>query len=91
MPVATVIGKAFWDIGHAPKDGSNRRKRLPDYAIWEIHQVIAKAHRTSVNAVLLHRGHLPAASSVTGFVKCFVYRHSLHCQRIECSCCASAI
>ena len=28
-PVVTVIGKAFWDIGHAPKDGSNRRKRLP--------------------------------------------------------------
>jgi hypothetical protein len=36
-PVVTVIGKAFWDIGHAPKDGSNRRKRLPDYAVWEIH------------------------------------------------------
>jgi hypothetical protein len=32
-PVVTVIGKAFWDIGHAPKDGSNRRKRLPDYAV----------------------------------------------------------
>src|SRR5438876_9475455 len=29
--------KALWDIGHAPKDGSNRRKRLPDYAVWEIH------------------------------------------------------
>jgi hypothetical protein len=27
-PVVTVIGKAFWDIGHAPKDQSNRRKRL---------------------------------------------------------------
>jgi hypothetical protein len=36
-PVVTVIGKAFWDIGHAPKDPSNRRKRLPDYAVWEIH------------------------------------------------------
>jgi hypothetical protein len=36
-PVVTMIGKAFWDIGHAPKDGSNRRKRLPDYAVWEIH------------------------------------------------------
>src|SRR4029453_10903687 len=33
-PVVTVIGKAFWDIGHAPKDGSNRRKRLPDYAVF---------------------------------------------------------
>jgi len=39
-PVVTVIGKAFWDIGHAPKDGSNRRKRLPEYAVWEIHPVM---------------------------------------------------
>jgi hypothetical protein len=29
-PVVTVIGKAFWDIGHAPKDQSNPRKRLPN-------------------------------------------------------------
>jgi hypothetical protein len=36
-PIVTVIGKAFWDIGHAPKDGSNRRKRLADYAVLEIH------------------------------------------------------
>src|SRR4029453_5010407 len=28
-PVITVIGKAFWDIGHAPKGGSNRRKYMP--------------------------------------------------------------
>jgi hypothetical protein len=39
-PVVTVIGKAFWDIGHAPKDQSNRRKRLPDYAVLEIHPVM---------------------------------------------------
>jgi hypothetical protein len=39
-PVVTLTGKAFWDIGHAPKDGSNRRKRLPDYAVWEIHPVM---------------------------------------------------
>jgi hypothetical protein len=39
-PVITVIGKAFWDIGHAPKDGSNRRKRLPEFAVWEIHPVM---------------------------------------------------
>ena len=32
-PVITVIGKAFWDVGHAPKDQSNRRKRLPQYAV----------------------------------------------------------
>src|SRR5215831_10406391 len=36
----TVVGKAYWDIGHAPKDGSNRRKRLPNYAVWEIHPVM---------------------------------------------------
>lgn len=39
-PVITVVGKAFWDIGHAPKDQSNRRTRLPDYAVWEIHPVM---------------------------------------------------
>jgi len=33
-PVVTVIGKAFWDIGHAPKDGSNRRKRMPAYSMF---------------------------------------------------------
>jgi hypothetical protein len=35
-----VIGKAFWDIGHAPKDQSNRRKYMPGYAVWEIHPVM---------------------------------------------------
>jgi hypothetical protein len=25
----------------APKDQSNRRKRLPRYAVWEIHPVMA--------------------------------------------------
>jgi hypothetical protein len=25
-PTVTVIGKAFFDIGHAPKDQSNRKK-----------------------------------------------------------------
>ena len=39
-PVITVIGKAFFDIGHAPKDESNRRKYLPGYAAWEIHPVM---------------------------------------------------
>jgi hypothetical protein len=39
-PIITVIGKAFWGIGYAPKDQSNRRKRLPDYAVWEIHPVM---------------------------------------------------
>jgi hypothetical protein len=36
----TVIGKAHFDVGHAPKDQSNRRKYLPDYAAWEIHPVM---------------------------------------------------
>jgi hypothetical protein len=35
--VVTVIGKAFWDLGHAPKDQSNRRKHMPGYPVWEIH------------------------------------------------------
>jgi len=39
-PIVTVIGKAFFDLGHAPKDQSNRRKRLPNYAVWEIHPVM---------------------------------------------------
>jgi hypothetical protein len=38
--VITVIGKAFWEVGHAPKDGSNLRKHLPGYAVWEIHPVM---------------------------------------------------
>ena len=40
-PIITVIGRAFWDVGHAPKDQSNRRKRLPQYVVWEIHPVMA--------------------------------------------------
>jgi hypothetical protein len=39
--IITVIGKAFWDVGHAPKDQGNRRKYMPDYAVWEIHLVMA--------------------------------------------------
>jgi hypothetical protein len=39
-PVITVTGKAFWDIGHAPKDQSNQRKGLPNYAVWEVHPVM---------------------------------------------------
>ena len=39
-PIITVIGKAYFDVGHAPKDQSNRRKYLPDYAAWEIHPVM---------------------------------------------------
>ena len=39
-PVITVIGKAFFDIGHAPADQSNRRSHHPGYAAWEIHPVM---------------------------------------------------
>jgi hypothetical protein len=39
-PIITLVGKAFWDVGHAPKDQSNRRKRLPQHAVWEIHPVM---------------------------------------------------
>ena len=36
----TVVGKAFFDIGHAPADQSNRRTDLQGYAAWEIHPVM---------------------------------------------------
>jgi len=36
----TVIGKAYFDVGHAPKDQSNQRKYQPGYAAWEIHPVM---------------------------------------------------
>ena len=39
-PIITVIGKAMWDVGHAPKEQNNRRKYMPDYAVWEIHPVM---------------------------------------------------
>ena len=39
-PIITVVGKAFFDVGHAPKDQSNRRKYQPGYAAWEIHPVM---------------------------------------------------
>jgi hypothetical protein len=37
-PIITVIGKAFFDVGHSLKDQSkNRRKNLPGCVAWEIH------------------------------------------------------
>ena len=38
--VITVTGKAFYDIGHAPADHSNRRSKPEGYAVWEIHPVM---------------------------------------------------
>jgi hypothetical protein len=40
LPIITIVGKAYFDVGHAPKDQSNRRKYLPGYAAWEIHPVM---------------------------------------------------
>jgi len=39
--VITVTGKAFYDIGHAPADHSNRRGKPEGYAVWEIHPIMA--------------------------------------------------
>jgi len=38
--VITVTGKAFYDLGHAPADHSNRRSTPKGYAVWEIHPVM---------------------------------------------------
>jgi hypothetical protein len=35
-----VEGKAFFDIGHAPADHSNRRTDFQGYGAWEIHPVM---------------------------------------------------
>ena len=43
--VITVTGKAFYDIGHAPADHSNRRSTPKGYAVWEIHPVAAEKQR----------------------------------------------
>ena len=40
LHVITVTGKAFYDIGHAPADHSNRRGTPKGYAVWEIHPVM---------------------------------------------------
>jgi hypothetical protein len=39
-PIITVAGKAFFDIGHAPKNQSNQRSHQPGYGAWEIHPVM---------------------------------------------------
>jgi hypothetical protein len=39
-PIITVIGKAYFDVGHAPKDQSNRSRYQPGDAAWEIHPVM---------------------------------------------------
>jgi hypothetical protein len=39
--VITVIGKALFDVDHAPADRSNRRTNSKKYSVWEIHPVMA--------------------------------------------------
>jgi hypothetical protein len=39
-PIITVTGKAYFGVGHAPKDQSNRRSHLPGYTAWETHPVM---------------------------------------------------
>lgn len=38
--VVTVTGKAFYDLGHAPANHSNRTSSPKNYAVWEIHPVM---------------------------------------------------
>jgi len=39
--IITVTGKAFYDVAHAPANHSNRRTTPKEYAVWEIHPVMA--------------------------------------------------
>jgi hypothetical protein len=38
--IINVVGKAFFDVGHAPADHSNRRTDLEGYAAFELHPVM---------------------------------------------------
>jgi hypothetical protein len=49
--VITVTGKAFYDIGHAPADHSNRRSKPEGYAVWELHPVMALQVAQSKRAI----------------------------------------
>src|SRR6266446_1767385 len=40
QPVITVVGKAFYDVDHAPRNQTNRRNNMPSFAVWEIHPVM---------------------------------------------------
>jgi Bacterial regulatory proteins, luxR family len=69
----------------APRTRTAAKTEIP-YA-FTFHWVTASdsnsPHGTGLNSPHLHRGHLPAVSNVTGLVKCFIYRQSLHFHRIE--------
>ena len=63
---------------------NNRFRKFVDRVVvfmrrsWKIGRDVARqkessSHRIGLNSVLLHRGHLPALSKGTGFVKFFMY------------------
>ena len=58
LPIITVIGKAFFDIGHAPADHSNRRTDLQGYAVWEIHPLVADRDRDASTRAISKSGDL---------------------------------
>jgi hypothetical protein len=49
-PIITVIGNAFFDIGHASADHSNQRTDLQGYAAWEI----PSRHETDSSVIRKH-------------------------------------
>ena len=54
--VITVVGKAFFDVGHAPADHSNRRTDLQGYAAREIHPVMKLTAHQSPPAIQCDKG-----------------------------------
>jgi hypothetical protein len=38
--IITVVGKSFFDVGHATADHSNRRTDLEGHAAWEVYPVM---------------------------------------------------
>jgi hypothetical protein len=68
-PIITVTGKAYWDVGHAPKDQSNRRNHLPGYAAREIHPVMKfnSVTKPQLQPALLRSEKLIRRNSVSAF------------------------
>lgn len=48
QPVVTVVGKAFYDKGHA--GGSNRRSYDSELAVWKLHPVMQMTESNAVAA-----------------------------------------
>ncbi len=76
-PIITVIGKAYFDVGHAPKDQSNRRKYLPGYAAWEIHP--CRENRVEPRSLAI-----PSASTVHREVKTITHWAPFDCADRDC-------